>query len=57
MYTLLPGFPKRQPVFMAATTASGPGWVLFDVKSHYFVFSLDVLVFTNVNQLDTAYVE
>lgn len=52
MYILLPGFPKRQPVSMAATTASGPGWVLFDVQSHYFV-----LVFTNVNQLDAAYVE
>lgn len=43
MYIVLPGFPKRQPVSMAATTASGPGWA--DVQSHYFVVSLDVFIF------------
>lgn len=56
MYIVLPGFPKRQPVSMAANAASGPGWVLFDVRSHYFVVSLDIFVFTNLNKLDTAYV-
>lgn len=46
MYILLPGFPKRQPVAMAATTASGPAWVLFDAQSHYSVVSLDVFCFS-----------